>query len=394
MKQALAFVPPIVSSTERYLDIDAFYEAKDLHEAGQYVESIHRFLDFLGAGFRASYGFADGMKFSIPHGPLIVDIDLSGGQFRISSDFLRFPAEGRTAMLRQVVELNSRRLMLARFVRVNDTLRIEYQCPIDQTHPYKLYDLVCNVCGIGELYNDEFVTKFGAERIYIPQLIPYADKEIERLYTSLQEVGRAGLEEVKAFVTERNYSSAWLAVVALWLQFDYYAQPKGELKAKVEEAYAIFYGKLPVSEKVQRSATLLEELLARSLEDLRPSLVYTKVFASSKRRSSLQNLQENFRDAYNESTEAGQARNHVKVMLLVTHAFYLAYHINDMQRDVDVIMSRALAEASGQPVETAAPILYLALERIMKGELEEPVPTSERVKKTALGWVKKVFRIR
>lgn len=394
MKQALVFVPPVVASTERRLDLDAFYEAKQMHEDGRYVEAIQRFLDFLDPNLRANYGYADGTKYSIPHGSIIVDIELGKGQFRISSNFLRFPTEHRTPMLRQAVELNSRRLMLARFVKVDDTLRLEYQCPIEQTNPYKLYDLVCNICAVGDLYNEEFVTKFGAERIYIPQIVPYADKEVSRLYDALQKVGRAALEQSRTFVMDRNYNSAWLCISTAWLQFDYFAQPKGELMAKVEEAYNLIHGKLPVSERIQRVSTMLEELLSRSKEDLAPALFYTKTLTSNKRRSSLQNIQENLRDVWNESSDAMQARNYYKVVLHVAYSFYLTYHINDMQRDIDVIMARALSQASERPVEEAAPILHAALERIVRGEIEETISRSERIKQLALGWVKRILRIR
>ncbi len=43
---------------------------------------------------------------------------------------------------------------------------------------------------------------------------------------------------------------------------------------------------------------------------------------------------------------------------------------NDVQDDINVILSHALKKASGKPMEDASEILYNAMDKIMEGDLE------------------------
>lgn len=369
MKQALAYVPPIIASTASKLWIEALEEAKELHEAGKYIESVRRFIDGLGRDFRAQYGNADNTVFVLPHGSILVKVELTPEEFRLSADFLRIPAEGGVPMLRQVAELNTRRLMLARFVKHGDTLSLEYHCPIAETHPYKLYGLFGNVCYIGDQYDDEFCSKFGAERIYTPQITPYPAERVEEIYAALQQTGRFALETVREFSSERNHSAAWLTISTVFLQFLYYAHPKGSLEAEVDKALNDLDDNLPTSEQVIRAVAVLEELLSRSSQDLAKDLYYAQTLSSSKRRSSLQDIQESLEKGYEEATQCIQSGNYERVVVRLLHVYYRAYHHFDMQTDIDQVLSSALRAAGGKGVEEASHILYRAVRGIMNGQL-------------------------
>ncbi|MGG6549000.1 UNVERIFIED_CONTAM: hypothetical protein NY100_26665, partial [Prevotella sp. 15_C9] len=85
-------------------------------------------------------------------------------------------------MLRQIADLNLNKLLLPRFVKDNDKLRMEYTCSLSQSHPHKMYFVLQNICHIGDKYDDEFCTKFGATRCYEPQVTSYPQEEIDRIY--------------------------------------------------------------------------------------------------------------------------------------------------------------------------------------------------------------------
>ena len=68
-------------------------------------------------------------------------------------------------MLRQVADLTLNRLLLPRFRKEGDRLRMEYVCPLAQSHPHKIYFVLRNICHVGDRYDDEFCTKFGARTL-------------------------------------------------------------------------------------------------------------------------------------------------------------------------------------------------------------------------------------
>ena len=171
MKQSLKFLPPVKEPAQGASRRELCDRSVELFGQQQYVEALHTLLDHLNPAFRPQYGDPDGRSFRIPHGSIVVDIRIAGDRLEIFADFLKLPAKGRVAMLRQVADLNINRLRLPHFVKKGDRLAIAYGCPLAETHPYKILGVLSDICYIGDRYDDEFCTKFGAERCYEPQVI-------------------------------------------------------------------------------------------------------------------------------------------------------------------------------------------------------------------------------
>lgn len=370
MKQTLAFIPPIIPSTESPLSVEVLDEAKELYEAGKYKEAILRFLDGVDVDIRKQFGNPQETSFVIPHGAIQVKIDIDDSQLTVSIDFLELPqGEGRVAMMRQMVELNTRRLMLAHFVKRGDRMIIEYSCPLRETHPYKLYGLFNNFCHVGNEFSNEFSSKFGAKPLSQAQTTPYSHQDIERIHTAIQETGRYTLDTIKEYSLERNHTAAWIIASVWYLQFLYYAQPKGELYSEIDKALDDLDDDLPTSEQVIRASRQLEELMSRSTDQLALGLYYTKTFMSVKRRSSLQIIQENIEKGFEEATQSIQSGNFERAAIRMWHVIYRAYHHHDMQDDINHIFATALELSGGKPVEEGAKILYQAVSKIMDGDL-------------------------
>ena len=323
MKQTLTFIPPVVDSTQSSIHTEAYEKSVDLYNQGEYLQAFHSLLDYLNADFRTKYGNTDGTEFHIPHGSILVHISVKDGFYRISADFLNLPEKGRVAMLRQIADLNLNKLLLPRFVKDNDKLRMEYTCSLSQSHPHKMYFVLQNICHIGDKYDDEFCTKFGATRCYEPQVTSYPQGEIDRIYEGLQILVAKG----KAF---------------------------------------------------------LEKLLAMTKEELAADLYFVDTLVSTKRRSSLKNMQENFMSVYKEATEAIQTENYERSVVRLLYIFYEAYFYNDVQDDINVILSHALKKASGKPLEDASEILYNAMDKIMEGDLEPDEDDLEEISAEAI----------
>ena len=166
MKRTLPFIAPVVDSTQSAMQRDLYDKSIDLYGEGQYVETFHTLLDHLNPEFRTKYGNAAGTEFHLPHGSIVVNVRLDDRTMYIDADFLNLPAKGRVAMLRQVADMNINRLLLPRFTKEGDRLKMEYHCPIAETHPHKIVNILQNICRVGDRYDDEFCTKFGATRCY------------------------------------------------------------------------------------------------------------------------------------------------------------------------------------------------------------------------------------
>lgn len=351
--------------------MEAYEKSVDLYGQGAYLEAFHSLLDYLNADFRSKYGNAEGTEFHIPHGSILVHIRIADNTVSVVADFLRLPEKGRVAMLRQVADLNLNKLLLPRFVKEGEKLKMEYSCSLSQSHPHKMFYVLQNICHIGDKYDDEFCTKFGATRCYEPQVTPYPPEEVERIYEAIQTVGKSTLEALKEYDADRRYGYSWNVLDTAFYQISYFARPQGQLLNDLEKAVDEMDAERPIVEVVAKGKVFLEKLLATPRGKLAEDLYFTDTLVSTKRRSSLKNVQENFQGVYKEAAEAIQSENYERSAVRLFYVFYEAYFYNDMQDDINRILSKALKAAGGQTVEKASEMLYEAMDRIMDGDLDD-----------------------
>lgn len=371
MKNAITYFEPVHSSTQSAFDAERYRQSVELYDNKQYTEALHTFLDSLNPKFRETYGNAEGTEFHIPHGSIVVDILLADDRLRIHADFMELPAKGSVAMLRQVAGLNTNQLLLPTFLLEGNKLTLDYSCPIQRSHPAKLYGVLRDICYIGDQYDDEFSAKFGATRLYTPNVRPYSTEEIDRLYDAIQTICRDALAAVKEYDSNRQGAYSWNILETAVYQILYTAAPQGQLLNELDKAIADLDRDLPVNELNQKGVEVLKKLAATPKEELARDLYHVDTLISTKRRSSLRNVQDNLREVYEQAEQAIQGGNFEAATVRMLYKFYEMYYYCDVQDDINNVAAKALAKASGLAWEEAADVLYDALDDIMEGNLED-----------------------
>lgn len=391
MNQTLTFIPPVVNSTQSSVSVGAYEKSVNLYNQGEYLQAFYSLLDYLNSSFRTKYGNADGTEFHIPHGSILVHIRIQDETIYIKADFLMLPEKGYVAMLRQVADLNLNKLLLPRFIKQDNSLKMEYTCPLSQSHPHKMYFVLQNICHVGDKYDDEFCTKFGAKRCYEPQVTPYPQEEVDRIYDGIQQLGRETLDVIKEYDSERRYGYSWNVLDTTFYQISYFARPQGQLLNDLDKAVSDMDSNLPAEETVAKGKAFLEKLMAMPKEELAEELYFVDTLVSTKQRSSLNNIQSTMSDVYKEATEAIQIGNYERSTVRLLYIFYETYFYVDLQDDVNALISQALQKASRQLLDKASGTLYKAMYQIMEGDLsiDEEVPQSQSQQKK--GWFGKIF---
>ena len=370
MKNAITYFEPVHGSTQSAFDAERYRQSVELYDAQRYTEAFHTFLDSLNPKFRPEYGNAEGTEFHIPHGSIVVDIHLTDDRLRIHADFMELPAKGSVAMLRQVAGLNTNQLLLPTFLLEGNRLTLDYTCPMQRTHPAKFYGVLRDICYIGDQYDDEFAAKFGATRLYTPNVQPYSAEETARLYDAIQTICREALAAVKEYDANRQGAYSWNILETAVYQILYTAAPQGQLLNELDKAVADLDRDLPLNELNQKGAEALRKLAAMSREELARDLYHVDTLISTKRRSSLRNVQDNLREVYGQAEQAIQGGNFEAAAIRMLYKFYEMYYYCDVQDNINGVVARALAKASGQPWEEAAEALYDAMDALMEGNLE------------------------
>ena len=370
MKQTLTFNLSTISSTESKMDVDAFDRSVDASDNKDHLRSFYELMDYINPEFRTKYGNAAGTEFSIPHGSIIVNLKLEDEQLKINAPFLNIPEKGKVPLLRQIAGLNFNNMDLAQIALKDGQLFFEYSCPVSLIEPYKIYYILEEICLTGDKYDDEFATKFGAERIYEPKVTPYDEATVDAVYNTIQLSCNECFEALKYFENVRKYGFAWNITSTTLMKILYYANPQGQLLNDLKKAVRdLDREDIPLPEVVALGKKVVEKVQAMPKEKLAEELYFVETFIPSKRRSNLNNIQENFEEPFKRASAALEQNDAMSCCMMITYQFYRLYYYNNLQDDVNAVVSRAFMKASAKTWEEAAPILHEAMEKIIDGDL-------------------------
>jgi len=363
------FYNSLYSSTASKVKVELWDTTLAAYDEKQYLKSFHLLMDYVNPELRAKYGNADGTAFKVPHGSVVVNVAITDEMLNISAPFLEVNQQTIVPLLRQVCSLNFSALDLAQIYLRENRLDFEYSCKLNETNPYKIYYILREICDIGDKYDDEFVTQFGTKRLYEPIVTPFAPDKAEQAYQTIQNIIKQALEYTAYFESKRNYSQAWDFIAGALRQIDFYAHPQGQLKNDLDKAVSEANAEEPLAGLVTDMKNFLEEWQAMDKAKFIADLYDIETFIPTKRRSSLENIQENLEKLYERAGKGIKDGYQSAVAVDILFNFYNVYYHNNLQEDVNIVLIDALEKSSGKPWEQAASILYAALKKIMDGDL-------------------------
>ena len=354
MKQTLTFNPSTIASTASKMDVDAFDVSTDAFDEKDYMRSFHALIDYINPEFRKKYGNASGTEFEIPHGSIMVSLKIEGEQLKVRAPFLSIPEKGKVPLLRQIAGLNFNNMDLAQISLKDDQLFFEYSCPIALMEPYKIYYILEEICYTGDKYDDEFITKFDAKRIYEPKVEPYDAATLGQVYDVIQQSCTECLDALKHFESNRKYGYAWNVTACTIHKIMYYAHPQGQLLNDLNKAVReLDREDIPLPEVVAIGKKVVEKLQSTPKEKFAEDLYFVETFVPAKRRSNLKNIQENFEEPFKRAEKSLENNDPMTCCVTVTYNFYRLYHYNNVQDDINAVVVKAMTESSAKPWDEA-----------------------------------------
>lgn len=372
MKKPLRYVAPITSPPPRNINNALVDESESLWEQGRFVESFHTLLDALNPEIRSKYGNAEGTEFHVPHGSVVIDIVLDEQGAHFTSEFLNIPAEAehRVPMMRQLAAINVQELILPKFEKKGNRLRVVYHCLLSQLHPYKVHAVIANMCNVGDEYDDLFCTKFGATRCYTPKVTHYDSSVISRVRRDLNDIVSQTLNEVEESNRKRLYGRSYIAMQTLLYQLDYFLCPQGQLVNDLDDAIDRMEEQgATILNIVSKAATFVKQLAQKSEEELARDLYEVEKFIPTKRMSNIKSVQQFIVPYYKEAAEALEVRNFEGCVLRLLYVFYKLFYTFDVQPEVAKLLVAALENAQNLDMEQAALTLFTASDKIIDGEV-------------------------
>jgi len=372
MNKSPIFHQSLFAGTASKMQVNLWDECTDAFDEKQYLKSFHLLMDYINPELRKKYGNAEGTNFKIPHGSIIVNIAIDKETFNVSAPFLEVNKQAAVPLLRQICSLNFTELDLAQIYLHENRLDFDFSCKMSETNPYKIYYLLQEICSTGDKYDDEYVTQFSATRLYEPIVTPFPADKAETAYQTIQKIIKDALEYAAFFESKRYFGQAWDVIGMAMRQIDYYAHPQGQILNDLRRAVSDMNADKPTPEVVAEAKTFLQSWQEMDKAAFVADLYDVEIFVPTKRRSSLQNIQENMEKLYERAGKGVQGGNQMQAAVDMLFNFYNIYYHNNVQDDIHFLLTDTFEKASGKSWEEAATVLYKALTKIMEGELDAP----------------------
>ncbi|MEZ4879248.1 MAG: hypothetical protein R2801_03675 [Chitinophagales bacterium] len=360
-----------------------------LYEDKQYKDCIRGILHFVDPDIDQKYANADKTVYEIPHGSVIVHIYIDD-VLKIEAPFLNIEQAKKVPILRQVAQINFYPLSTSRIDLEDNKLLFRYEVPLELCEPYKIYDVLREICINADIYDDDFIDKFNASHIVAPKIRPFSDAEKQSVW-----------EKIELYIEEANYAYDYLEnkriTQYLWdvlaitiLKIDYLCSPQGSFRNQIERTMSFLNSKADYYQRLNESKNFLEKNIHQSKDEFLHDLYYIDTFIPYKYNINLDGIRKNLKYAYDNAQKEIQNNDYIGAMFSLEYGIYNLFYSNNIESNIAAILEKAMQDAANKPDNVAANTLYQAVHQIMTND-KLPIIKTEDSQTKKKGFFSKIF---
>ena len=137
--------------------------ATDAFDEKNYKEAVINTINYLNPSILKDKDLKGDINITQMHGSTEVNITITDDSFLVKAPFLKMTnATNKIALQRKVAEVNFHPLTLVQIRQEDNAFMFEYKTDISLCNPYKIYDVLRDVCVYGDDYDDIFIDKYKA----------------------------------------------------------------------------------------------------------------------------------------------------------------------------------------------------------------------------------------
>lgn len=355
-----SFLPPMMS----LLNSDYWGTVIKTYESKQYLETVYATLDYIQEGLSEKSLNTEKTLYSLPHGSIMVNLEIKEKHLYIDAPFLKIPAKYLIPLMRQVAELNFGTLVLAQIKLEGSEIHFRYDSPLELCEPFKLYRVIEEICIQADANDDVFIEKFGAERCSEMQVEPFSQEQIDLAYEKFQAYLQEAIQYHDYFITRRFESFGWDAYYIAFTKIDYFMRPQGFLKAEIEKMVKELNANSPFNEKILKGRKSVEKLLEMDKTKFAESMYQSKQFISEKPSYHIGNVQNYLRKTFENSKEEMEKKDYIGAALTMLTGFYGLIYYYVIPKNIYEMINEGLQSSATLEWEEAAKILRETCEKI------------------------------
>ena len=368
MQTNLSFQRTIAGSLKSNIDIAVWDKVMNEYETGKYADAIRNCINYIDPGIEKKFANADRTEYDVPHGSIIANVKISETEFTVTAPFLSIENAKQVPVLRQVAQLNFTPLTISRIDLEGDKLYFKFACPLSAAEPYKIYDVLREICINADNYDDEFITKFGAKRIREPKIYAYTQEQKDTAWNGIQQYIKEAFEAYEQLENKRLTSYLWDILVITLLKIDYFCAPQGALRNEIEKTLIYLNSKDDYYQRLSGGKEFLKKLQSFDKAKFENDLYKIDVFVPYKFRTNLESIRNILKYAYETSEKEIKALDYIGSTCTLEYGILNLFYSNNVEDAISEVLTKAMEEASGKSMQDASRILFDAVKKVMTSD--------------------------
>jgi len=370
MDKIFSYNAPGFQPDDSKFNDDHWDAAVDHFKNERFKETVDSLIDYIDPALRPKH--ASGNGYRIPHGSIVVNIKFEEDKLIIDSPFLNLEDSKRVPLMRRLAEIKQHPLNLASLKIADNEAHFHYTCTMHTCEPYKVYNVLREICHLADMYDDEFIEKFDAKHLTEPEVQHLDDHKKGETVASINSIIKEGLEYYDYYQSKRWGNLAWYALNITLKRIDVFAQPQGYFRTELERAIQTLYDRnQSFADALMKTKQHLQKFADYDETSLKNSLYKINTFVPSKYKGNIENIKENWKGAYDDVRQMIGGGNYEEASLLILSSFYNLLHHNYVDANTQSAISSAMTNAAGKSWGEGGEILWKTMQNIMEGNLEE-----------------------
>ncbi|MGC4104250.1 type III secretion system chaperone family protein [Ferruginibacter sp.] len=365
-------------------------KAEDQYKEGKYLEALCSTISYIDTAIGEQFAKDPQTGVKVLHGSMQMHIAVNNGQLQVLAPFVDITNAQKMVILRKSCEINFNVLSIARIECREDDLCFIFSCPVEACEPWKIYDILREICWTADKYDDDFVTLHKASWLCKPEVIPFNESRLQQSWLGFKQYLQEG-KEWAAYWKQQGYSYVvWDVVYVTLLKIDHLCAPQGSLKNLMEANIDKLFEKKDILDLANDGIAFLNTLDNLPQENFVSQLYDISTFIPAKITGSAANVQTALKqyltDAYNHLTKNEIISAYLWLQKAAFRMLY-NYRFNETQwKHIESI----LTGLNNLPLTDATNKLYDALNEFYtnpRDQVTAPAPDKKEEKKGLFaGW--------
>jgi hypothetical protein len=358
MKTTPKFYRNLWGKLEPAMDVSRWDAVMDYYDQERNLDAFYALLDYINPQLRKRYGNPEQTKFSVPHGSVVVSIELKGDEILIDCPFVGISSAARIPLLRKIAEMNFSTLVLTQVYLSNNELTFRYRGKLEMFEPYKFYNVFHEICINADRHDDEFHEKFKASALVEPKVSYLTEQQIEAGWKIVLDLTDE-LKEHTTYTDSNRWYGTTVDLLAISLQrLDLALQIQGFLKAELERTVQfVIDNNNAINDRIKVGREFFQKLRDGGKDRLAKSLYEAVVFIPERRMGHRDTIADILKKTIQSMEKYNSDKNHLQTCIEALHAIYYLFYHYSMEEKVNRHFFSVLQASAEKPWTEASAIL-------------------------------------